>query len=383
MGVNAVSQAIQTSKPTEALRRLGSCIARVSTPSGLLAFASGPLAARLLTLAEQFRSAHPHVPALFASSDGVFTEQGELEHQDGLVCLTLAGKPLSVSLHDDLQDALGIGVSDSALGMDARRAVPRLVMASSQLGSPRREHFEVSAGSKALGWFGAVTSSEGTLVGVDHKGSVQVGSVACVGFPGLENPLLAAAPCCRLITEPLRVSRCEGNTVFELEGVPALVTLGQASAKLADCSWIVVALAESGNLVPTLNDGAPNVLLRPVRGVDPERGAIVLADPIAAQTRLAFAVRDDRAARRSLEDALRSAKARLCGGSPRFGFYFDGLGRGRSLYGAANVDVGLLKQAFGEFPLIGMRSAFELRGDLGMLGAQTLTGQLSLFRNAS
>lgn len=387
MGVTALSLQIPTNKPAEALRRILASLSRVSKPAGVIGFASGTLGSYLGALAEGVRQQSPELPALFAASDGVFNEHGELTDQDGLVCLVLGGKKLGVTIAA-LSEASPMTTAQAAPQIEpltgARRVrAPRLLLLSSQCGAPNTSPRDDDPESGNLGWFGAVTSSELPIWGVDSDGNLKSGAAGIVEFSALERPLIVAAPCCRLITEPLLISRAEGNTVFELGGMPALVALGQASSKLVDRSWIVVAIAEGGSADACLHDGAPNVLFRPVRGVDPARGAIVLSDPVRADTRLAFAVRDDRASRRSLEEALRGTKPRLFGCAPRFGLYFDGLGRGRALYGAGNVDLGLIRQTFGEFPILGMRSAYELRGDIGPLGVQTLTGQLAMFRNPS
>lgn len=368
MGVNAISVQIQSSKPGEAVRRIASGLSRITKPAGIIGFASGAIGSCLHQLAELSRDQLPGLPALFAASDGVFTERGEIDDPDGLVCLLLGGNSLQISVGSSANQ------TSTALGG------PKMFLGSSQSAPP---NWHPESADPAVGWFGAVTSSDAPLWGVAANGELQSGASAAVQFPALEPPLLLASPCCRLITQPIRVSSAEGTTIFELDGVPALVALGQASSKLVDRSWIVVAISEDPNCVPNTNDGSPNLMFRPVRGIDPARGAILLTEPVTAGTQLAFAVRDDRAARRSLEDALRYAKHRLRGASPRFGVYFDGLGRGRSLYGAANVDLGLVKQALGEFPLIGMRSAFELRGDVQRAATQTLTGQLALFSNPS
>jgi small ligand-binding sensory domain FIST len=386
MGVNALSLLIDTNKPTEALRRIGAGLSRLDKPAGVIAFASGTLASCLQSLAQGLRRDFAELPGVFASSDGVFTEQGELENQDGMACLLLGGKRLGVEVRDQAPtaDLRGEGRGEmTPIAPKQQRGCPQMVLISSHLGSPSSATLRSAPSTSSRDWFGAVASSDGTIWGVGADRRTQSGAVGIVGFSGLEMPLLVGSPCCRLITEPLTVSRVEESTVLELQGVPALVALGQASSKLVDRSWIVVALTDDPSCVPTTNDGTPNLRFRPVRGVDPARGAILMTEPVGSGTKLAFAVRDDHAARRCLTDALRNNKHRLCGGAPRFGIYFDGLGRGRSLYGTANVDIGLIKQVLGEFPILGMRSAFELRGDVGLLGTQTLTGQLAVFNNPS
>lgn len=377
MGVSALSIQAQTNKPAEAIRKIATSLSRIDKPAGIVAFASGTLASCLQTLAELARQKLPSVPALFAASDGVFTEQGEVEDQDGLVGLMLGGTRLQVAA---AQASIEQWFSKPIADQQSGTLWPRMLLTTSQWGPPSWSQAQLVT---PVGWFGAVTSSDARLWGVDADAHVHTGPAAVVEFPSVEPPILVASPCCRLITQPTRVSAAEGATVFELDGVPALAALGQASSKLVDRSWIVVALSEDADCVPCTTDGSPNLVFRPVRGIDPARGAILLTEPVPAGTQLAFAVRDDRASRRSLEKALRFAKHRLRGSSPRFGIYFDGLGRGRSLYGTSNVDLGLVRQALGDFPIIGMRSAFELRSDVGVAGTQTLTGQLALFSNPS
>lgn len=378
MGASALTLRISTNKPSEAVRRICANLSRLSKPAGIVGFATEALSSSLQGLAEELSVQQPGLPGLFAISEEIFTNEGELEGQDGLVCLLMGGRPVEVEFDEAARAAVAEPSRVEGREPQLRRS-PRMLLTSNRVGLPKSRPSSVAD----AGWFGAVTTSDAPLWGVTADGRVQAADAAVIEFPSLEAPLVVSSPCCRLITQPQRVSSAEGNTVFELDGVPALVALGQASSRLVDRSWIVVATSQEQECVPNLSAGTPNLVFRPVRGIDPARGAIVLTEAVGPHMQLAFAVRDDRASRRSLEEALRNTKPRLYGAAPRFGIYFDGLGRGRSLYGATNVDLGLVRQALGEFPIVGMRSAFELRGDVPGLGIQSLTGQLALFRNPS
>jgi hypothetical protein len=378
MGASALTLRISTNKPSEAVRRICANLSRLTKPAGIIGFATEALSSSLQALVEELSVQQPRLPGLFAISEEVFTNEGELDGQDGLVCLLMGGRALEVQFDEAARAAFSERNHGDGIQSQLRRS-PRLLLTSNRVGLPEWCPSSVAD----AGWFGAVSTSDAPLWGITSAGRVQAGDAAVVEFPALETPLVVTSPCCRLITQPLRVSSAEGNTVFELDGVPALVALGQASSKLVDRSWIVVATSEEQECIPNLSAGTPNLVFRPVRGIDPARGAIVLTEAVGPRMQLAFAVRDDRASRRSLEEALRHTKPRLYGAAPRFGIYFDGLGRGRSLYGATNVDLGLVRQALGDFPIVGMRSAFELRGDVPGHGTQSLTGQLALFRNPS
>ena len=54
----------------------------------------------------------------------------------------------------------------------------------------------------------------------------------------------------------------------------------------------------------------------------------------------------------------------LGGKSPALGLYFNCRARGRSLYGMEGIDTAYIRQALGDFPLIGLFGSFEL-GPLG------------------
>ncbi len=61
---------------------------------------------------------------------------------------------------------------------------------------------------------------------------------------------------------------------------------------------------------------------------------------------------------------LQRQVANLRGKPPRLGFYFNCCARGTSLYGISGIDTAYIRQAFGDFPLIGFFGNFEL-GPLG------------------
>jgi small ligand-binding sensory domain FIST len=51
---------------------------------------------------------------------------------------------------------------------------------------------------------------------------------------------------------------------------------------------------------------------------------------------------------------------KLDGRKPGFGFYFNCCARGNSLYGIPGIDTAYIRQALGDFPLIGMFGGYEL-----------------------
>jgi small ligand-binding sensory domain FIST len=111
----------------------------------------------------------------------------------------------------------------------------------------------------------------------------------------------------------------------------------------------------------------------------------VLVGPDAgAGTPLAFAVLDPNAAREGLESAARRVALSASGSAPRFGVFLSCAGRGEHLYGSSDVESRILRQRFGDLPIAGMHSAFEIAPlSRGVPALHLYTGVLALFRSPS
>ncbi len=96
-----------------------------------------------------------------------------------------------------------------------------------------------------------------------------------------------------------------------------------------------------------------------------------------------FTLRDGQRAREDLGQMLERQLQRLAGRKPAFGFYFNCCARGNSLYGVPGIDTAYIRQALGDFPLIGFFGGFELAplGRANHLFAYT--GVLALIVEAS
>jgi small ligand-binding sensory domain FIST len=190
---------------------------------------------------------------------------------------------------------------------------------------------------------------------------------------------------------PLQViSKTRGSMVLEIEGAPALDVLSSVADNLEDQPLVFVALAPAVTRDPYGLDPAlerpgdrpperPEVLIRAVQGVDPVRRGLLVSDEVRPGMRLAFAVRDAKAAREDLTFAVRDLLREANGAAPRFGIYLNCAGRGSSLYGQRDVDLKILKARLGEMPLAGMQSSFEVSEVGGKPSLQLYTGVLGLF----
>lgn len=401
MGVSSITIDGTSANSEELLRRIGIGLGRLSTPSVVLVFAMGRLGKCLDNIAIGIKKRFPGVSALVAETEAVFTERGEVEGKDGFGCLLHSGRPVRI---DTFSTAFGPfeagnpGVEHFSIAPppSTRSGAngPCLCLFSEvppDLGHRGRLTLDPVEG----GWFGAVTTSESPIWSVNHNGEVAPSKAVRLEWTALQEPLIVSSACCRVVSQPMTVTAIAGTTLLELDHTPALVALGQVTAKLPERSWIVIALGpEESTTTEMTVDSATSVVhrpaesghspvFRPLRGIDPSRGALVLREPLDKGTRVAFAVRDDRLAKRAFDEALRKTRLHLGGATPRFGLFFEGLGRGRPLYGTANVELSLMRQVLGNFPILGSRSTLELSPVDDTLVMQAMSGQLALFVSPS
>jgi small ligand-binding sensory domain FIST len=112
----------------------------------------------------------------------------------------------------------------------------------------------------------------------------------------------------------------------------------------------------------------------PLLGIDEERGALETGAPIPEGHSVSFTLRDGMGARRTLQLAL----DKLRDPRPSWGLYFDCASRGTTLYGVPGLDLRLIEQSLGSFPLLSMRTSFELGPAGDATGVHLFTGVLAV-----
>ena len=179
------------------------------------------------------------------------------------------------------------------------------------------------------------------------------------------------------IGEPSLVSRAEGRLIYELDGKPALEVL----ARLQE----LPGLRDLDGALPFLGIGvspAPGEAFReddfisvPLVGVDEDTSALAVGSRIDEGHSVCFTLRDGMGARRALDRALGRLDRR---GPPPFGVYFDCASRGTELYGVKELDLAIIEKSLGRFPLLSLRTSFELGPSGGGTGMHLFSGVLAL-----
>lgn len=364
-------------------KSLGEARSHVLSPTCGIVFVAGALARQTAQVGALIRSAWKGVPALVVPGAGILTERGEVEGASAASGILWSGgraHPFAVA-----DDATEFG---DALSRSLSSLMPK-EKTSTTLLFPRPEAFPPAAldqlplfaPSTFLFGAGAVG---GSGVCVTSSGEVLDGRAVGLIVTGLATPIVEASPACRLLTPFAPIDEVSGGMVLSVGGRPALDLLSSSASGATTQSGsqpvVFAAIAED----PPDEDGVERFIVRPVRGIDPSRRGVMVGPEAKVGVRFAFAVRDGAAARTHLEATARRVAKNALGSAPGFGIFLTCSGRGQGLYGAPDVESRILRQRFGDLPIAGMHSAFEIApAGAGRAQMQLFTGVLALFRSPS
>ncbi len=170
-----------------------------------------------------------------------------------------------------------------------------------------------------------------------------------------------------------RVTACDGNVIATLDGRPALEAMKEAIGE--------VLARDLRRAAQTIHVGLPvegsdrgDYLVRNLVGIDPKNGLIAIGDLIEPGAELIFCKRDAESARQDLQRILGELRAESPAGA-RGALYFSCVGRGEHLFGSRGAELGLVKEALGELPLVG----FFCNGEISHDRLYGYTGVLTLF----
>jgi small ligand-binding sensory domain FIST len=126
--------------------------------------------------------------------------------------------------------------------------------------------------------------------------------------------------------------------------------------------------------LPVRGSDTGDYMVRNILGVDPQNHLVAIGEIIEPGDELLFCRRDQQTAEDDLRRMLASIRAQLK--SPaRGGVYYSCLGRGRHMFGEPNRELGLIREALGDVPLVG----FFANGEISHDRLYGYTGVLTLF----
>lgn len=202
------------------------------------------------------------------------------------------------------------------------------------------------------------------LVGVAMRGALRVETIVAQG--------------CRPVGEPMTITRCDRNVLFEVDGRAPLEALREVYRDLTPRDrelfnhslFLGVVMDDSRERY-----GQGDFLVRNILGADQESGALAVGALLKDRQHVQFHLRD---AATSADDlaALLVRHAQESPDPPAGALLFSCLGRGMHLYGRSDHDTGLFQEIVGSVPLGG----FFCNGEIGPVGGATwIHGYTSAF----
>ncbi len=305
-----------------------------------------------------------------ASASGVLTEEMEIQHQSGLALMAFKEHPSFEAfpfLINHLQE--NNARAGENLGEFLRR---NSVQAESLLLLPDAFSFQSSAffdGFEAaygyLPMLGGAASENGRA-GKSWQicgGEVAYDAVAGLAFSGKFASETGITRSCQPFGEPLRITRADGNYIYEMDGRPAYDILLEclSGLDLEDQEHLLEKVFLGVPMRSYQTDFAGNYLTRNIMSVNAKKGALSCVGPVEEGEFVTFTVRDPQLAERDMRNMLENMlPTSPAPGKPSFGFYFNCCARGEVLYGQPGRDTALIREYFPNVPVIGFFGYGEL-----------------------
>ena len=304
-----------------------------------------------------------------SSAAGVLTGEGEIEGSGGIAVLVIAGEEIigrpfifeplrgnETNLGASFGEFLAKTQEQNSLMVllpDTYNGNPQPLLRS--MASKAGFHPVIGAGSTENGAAGATFQLCGDKLASN--------AIAGAYLSGAFDAHIDITQGCQPISEPMMITKAEGNLIHEINDHPAIEVFakllkGPLAEDLRRALMVLFVGLPADRQENSVAAG--NYLVRNIIGLDPEKGILGVAEEVSAGEAMIFAMRDGQRARDDLAQMLHRQVEMLDGKKPAFGLYFNCCARGSSLYGLPGIDSAYIAQALGDFPLIGMFGGYEL-----------------------
>jgi small ligand-binding sensory domain FIST len=126
--------------------------------------------------------------------------------------------------------------------------------------------------------------------------------------------------------------------------------------------------------LPIAGSDTGDYLVRNLVGIDPANRVIAIGELLQPGSSVMFCRRDTKTANEDMTRMLESIRKGMFS-RPRGGVYYSCVGRGASLFGPESEELKMIRDALGEFPLVG----FFCNGEISHNRLYGYTGVLTLF----
>lgn len=303
------------------------------------------------------------------SAAGVVTGAGEIEGSAGVAVLVIAaeeivGRPFIFEPLRGNEENLGRSFGEFLAKTDDTNSL-MIVLPDTYNGNPQ-PFLDAMAGRAGFRPVIGAGATENGAAGATFQlcaDKVASNTIAGAYLSGDFDVHIDITQGCQPISEPMTITKGEGNLIHEIDGDPAIdvfakLLKGPLAEDLRRALMVLFVGLPSNREENSVAAG--KYLIRNIVGLDAEKGILAVADHVSAGQSILFAMRDGERAREDLNQMLCRQVEKLQGRKPDFGVYFNCCARGSSLYGISGIDSAYIRRALGDFPLIGMFGGYEL-----------------------
>lgn len=169
------------------------------------------------------------------------------------------------------------------------------------------------------------------------------------------------------------ITGCQQNVLISLDGRAALDVfredVGEAMSR--DLTQLGGSIFAG---LPITGSDSGDYIVRNLIGIDPVHKLVAIGDVPQTGGEIMFCRRDEASATEDMARMLDSIGSGLYG-RPRGGVYYSCVGRGPNLFGDDSEEVSMIRQALGDFPMVG----FFCNGEISHNRLYGYTGVLTLF----
>ncbi|HEY4185430.1 MAG TPA: FIST N-terminal domain-containing protein [Polyangia bacterium] len=326
----------------------------------------------------------PKALLIGCSATGVLTGAEEVENATAVAVLALGGQPLPTPIHipgvrAEPREA-GARLGREALAVLGGNPVGAAVAVLVDPAELDATDFVAGINDVApqLIITGAGASGGESGCRVFWKGEAQADTAVALVFPPELHPSLGMTQGCQAVGDPQTITAVDGNLILEIEGRPAVEALEKTLSNPNNpglrqmTQHLLAGIGELGA------GGRSDYVVRPFAIADSDRPALAVYEPVRAGQTICFTLRDAIGAREDMKAMLDEQATGRGKEPPKFGMYFNCAGRGSALYGQAGLDPELIQRRFGNLPLAGIESSFEIAPTCGKPRIHMFTGVLLL-----
>lgn len=297
-----------------------------------------------------------------ASGSGILTEETEIERQSGIAVMVIDGDELQTAsfLVPNLQENnLLAGEKTARILREASFPAKLLLLLADPFSfiSPLFfDGFEHTHGYLPI--IGGAAAEEGreSKTYQFEGGRSAFDAAAGLVFGGRFRFETGLTRSCRPFGEPLRVTRSDGQAIYEMDGRPAYDILLESISHIGfeeprDILKNIFLGLPTRNFQTDFSDN--HYLVRHIMGMNAKKGSLTCTSPVEEGEYITFTYRNPSLAKQDLKLMLEDLRERLSPSQPALGFYFNCCARGEELYGNPGEDAALIREYFPGVPVIG------------------------------